>query len=117
MSIEITSDIQRPSNIALKGFQHLLKQYHSIVPSLSDCMNRLNAIKSDLVPIYSGIRAVGVALTVKTTASDIAPVIKALEFIRPGDMLVVDTHNSKNAAFWGEIVAIGAKRRERLSCG
>ena len=111
MSIEITTDIKRPSRDVLEGFQNLMEKHHSIAPGVSDCMNRLNAMDTDIKPLFPGIRVVGVALTIKTIASDIAPVIKALEFIRPGDILIVDTHNSKDTAFWGELVAIEAKEK------
>jgi len=109
MAIEVITDIKRPSQKIVGKYQTLMKKYHSITPALSDCMNRLNAMDSDIQPLFPGIRMVGVALTIKTTASDLAPVIKALEYIQLGDILVVDTHSSKNTAFWGEIVAIEAK--------
>ena len=111
MSIEIVTNVKQPSKKAIEGFRKLLDTYGSITPGVSDCMNRLNAMDSDIKPLFPGIRLVGVALTVKTTASDIAPVIKALEYIEPGNILVVDTHHSKNTAFWGEIVAIEAERK------
>jgi len=111
MSIEIGTNINQPSKKAIEGFRKLLDTYGSITPGVSDCMNRLNAMDSDIKPLFPGIRLVGAALTVKTTASDIAPVIKALEYIEPGNILVVDTHHSKNTAFWGEIVAMEAVRK------
>ena len=111
MSIEIGTNSNQPSKRAIEGFRKLLDTYGSITPGVSDCMNRLNAMDSDIKPLFPGIRLVGVALTVKTTASDIAPVIKALEYIEPGNILVVDTHHSTNTAFWGEIVAMEAERR------
>ena len=110
MSIEIGTHINQPSKKAIEGFRKLLDTYGSITPGVSDCMNRLNAMDSDIKPLFPGIRLVGIALTVKTTASDIAPVIKALEYIEPGNILVVDTHCSTNTAFWGEIVAMEAER-------
>ena len=111
MSIEIGPMVKKPSRKAIEGFRKLLDTYGSITPGVSDCMNRLNAMDSDIKPLFPGIRLVGVALTVKTSASDIAPVIKALEFIEPGNILIVDTHDSKNTAFWGEIVAMEADRK------
>lgn len=111
MTIEVNTDIKRPPQRIVDGFLDLMKKYHSIAPAVSDCMNRLNAMDSDIQPLYPEIRLVGVALTIKTTASDLAPVIKALDYIQPGDVLIVDTHSSENTAFWGEIVAIEAKRK------
>jgi regulator of RNase E activity RraA len=111
MAIEVITEIKRPSDKTVERFENLMKAYHSITPAVADCMNRLNAMDSDIKPLFPEIRFVGVALTIKTNASDLAPVIKALEYIRPGDVLIVDTHNSKNTAFWGEIVAIEAMQK------
>jgi regulator of RNase E activity RraA len=111
MAIEVNTNTKRPSQKTVERFHSLREAYHSITPAVADCMNRLNAMDSDIKPLFPEIRFVGVALTIKTTASDLAPVIKALAYIQPGDVLVVDTHNSKNTAFWGEIVAIEAKRK------
>ena len=111
MSIEVNTDVKRPSHEVVEGFRALLEKYHSIAPGVSDCMNRLNAMSSDIKPLFPGIRVVGVALTVKTMAADLAPVIKALELIQKGDIIVVDTHNSKDTAFWGEIVCMEAQQK------
>ncbi|NQT05705.1 MAG: hypothetical protein HQ577_06835 [Dehalococcoidia bacterium] len=110
MSIVVNTKIKRSSPEIVKEFRSLLEEYHSIVPGVSDCMNRLNAMSADIQPLFPKIRLVGVALTVKTGTSDLAPVIRALQLIQPGDIIVVDTHNSNNTAFWGEIVAIEARR-------
>lgn len=111
MSIEVNTEVKRPSQKVVEEFRSLLAEYHSIAPGVSDCMNRLNAMSSDIQPLFPGIRVVGVAFTVKTITSDLAPVIKALELIQSGDIIVVDTHNSKDTAFWGEIVAMEAQRK------
>ena len=111
MSIVVNRNVKRPPKGVVEGFRYLLQEYHSIVPGVSDVMNRLNAMSSDIKPLFPGIRVVGVALTIKTTSSDLAPVIKALDLIQTDDLLVVDTHNSKNTAFWGEIVAMEAQRK------
>lgn len=111
MSIEVNTEVKRPSQKVVEEFRSLLAEYHSIAPGVSDCMNRLNAMNSDIQPLFPGIRVVGVAFTVKTVTSDLAPVIKALELIQSGDIIVVDTHNSKDTAFWGEIVAMEAQRK------
>lgn len=111
MTIMVNKQFKRPSNKIVNGFRHLLEKYHSITPSVSDNMNRLNAMSSDIKPLFEGIRLVGVALTVKTLASDNAPLIKALELVKSGDIIVVDTHNSKDTAFWGELVCIEAQMK------
>jgi len=111
MPIEVNTEVKRPAREVVEGFRSLLAEYRSIVPGVSDVMNRLNTMSSDIKPLFPGVRLVGVALTVKTSASDLAPVIKSLELVQSGDIIVVDTHNSKDTAFWGEIVTMEAQRK------
>jgi len=111
MSIEVNTDIKRPPREVVEAFRSLLEEYHSITPGVSDVMNRLNAMSSDIKPLFEGIRVVGVALTVKTITSDLAPVIRALEEVHSGDIMIVDTHNSKDTAFWGELVCMEAQKK------
>jgi len=114
VSIEVNTKVKRPSRAVLEGWRKLLAEYRAVTPEASDVMNRMNAMNSEIKPLYEGIRLVGVALTVKTIASDLAPVIKVLELIQPGDIIVIDTQNSKDTAFWGEVVATEAKRKGAL---
>lgn len=111
MSIEVNTEIRRPSREVVEGFRSLLEEYYSITPGVSDVMNHLNAMSSEIKPLFEEIRVVGVALTVKTITSDLAPVIRALEVVQGGDIIVVDTHNSKDTAFWGEMVCMEAQRK------
>lgn len=111
MSIEVNTKIRRPSKEVLEGFRSLLDEEGSITPNISDLLKKMNAMSSDIKPLFEGIRVVGVAVTVKTLTSDIAPVIRSLEVIEAGDIIVVDTHNSKNTAFWGEMLCTEARRR------
>jgi regulator of RNase E activity RraA len=111
MPIEVNTEVKRPAQEVVQGFRNLLEEYGSIVPGVSDVMNRLNTMSSDISPLFPGVRLVGVALTVKTSASDLAPVIKSLELVQSGDVIVVDTHNSKDTAFWGEMVTMEAQRK------
>jgi len=111
MSVTVTTQFKRPSKKTIEEFRRLLEEYHSIASAVSDNMNRLNTMSSDIKPLFEGIRVVGVALTVRTIASDIDPLIKALDYIQSGDIIAVDTHNSKDTAFWGELVCIEAQRK------
>jgi len=109
VTIEVNSKFKRAPKAVLEGWRKLLAEYRGVTPEASDVMNRMNAMSSDIKPLYEGIRIVGSALTVKTIEADLAPVIKVLEVVQPGDIIVIDTHGSKNAAFWGEVVATEAK--------
>ena len=101
MSIEVNTRFKRAPKTMLEGWRQLLREYQGVTPEASDVMNRLNAMTSNIRPLYEGIRIVGSALTVKTIEADLAPVIKVLELVRPGDVIVIDTHGTKDSAFWG----------------
>jgi len=74
-------------------------------------MGRLNAMKSDMKPLFEGIRFVGTAVTVKTLASDLAAAFKAIDLCNPGDVVVIDSHGSADTAFWGENMTLSAINR------
>ena len=106
----INDKIQRPSKQILEGFQSLLK-YDSITCAISDCMGHVNAMTSDMKPLFEGIRLVGTAVTVKTLASDLAVAFKAIDLCQPGDVVVIDSQGSVNTAFWGENMTMSAMNR------
>ena len=95
-------EITRTGPQIVKGFQKLLDNHDSVTCAVSDCMGRYNAMTSDMKPLFDGIRLVGTAVTVKTLASDLGAVFKAIDLCQSGDIVVVDAHGSVNTAFWGE---------------
>lgn len=111
MSIPVNTNVKRPAKEVVEGFRSLLEEYDEITPGVCDVMNRLYAMGQEIKPLFEGIRVVGVALTIKTIPGDISPVVKALDLIQRDDMLVVDTSNCKNTAFWGESVCMEAQRK------
>ena len=76
-------------------------------------MGRFNAMTSDMKPLFESIRLVGTAVTVRTLASDLAAVFKAIDICKPGDVVVIDSHGSINTAFWGENMTMSAINRSR----
>ncbi|HTP50079.1 MAG TPA: hypothetical protein VMK42_05225 [Anaeromyxobacteraceae bacterium] len=106
----IIERIERPPAEVLTGFKDLLR-YDSVTCALSDCMGRLNAMTSDMRPLFEGIRLVGTAVTVKTLASDLAAAFKAIDLCEPGDVVVIDSHGSANTAFWGENMTMSGINR------
>jgi 4-hydroxy-4-methyl-2-oxoglutarate aldolase len=76
--------------------------------AFSDCMGRFNAMTSDMKPLFEGIRLVDSAVTAKTLASDLAAALKAIDICKPGDIVVIDSHESINTAFWGENMTMSA---------
>jgi len=106
----INEKIERPPSEIVEGFRNLL-HYDSVTCAVSDCMGRFNAMTSDMKPLFEGIRIVGTAVTVKTLASDLAAAFKAIDISMPGDVVVIDSHESINTAFWGENMTISALNR------
>ena len=106
----INEAIERPAPELVQGFLDLLV-HDSITCALSDCMGRLNAMTSDMKPLFEGIRLVGTAITVKTIAADLAAAFKAIDLCQPGDIVVIDPHGSTNTAFWGENMTMSALNR------
>ena len=106
----IRATIKRPSPKILKGFRELLT-FDSITCAISDCMGRFNAMTSDMKPLFKGIRLVGTAVTVKTLAADLAAAFKAIDVCQPGDIIVIDSHESVHTAFWGENMTLSALNR------
>ena len=78
----INEAIERPAPELVQGFRDLLV-HDSITCALSDCMGRLNAMTSDMKPLFEGIRLVGTAITVKTIAADLAAAFKASTSANP----------------------------------
>ena len=84
---------------------------------ISDNLQRLpGAI--DLRPFHkvNGAMA-GTALTVRVPAGDNLMIHKALDLVRPGDVIVVDGDGEINRALIGEIMTTIAHRRGRTSPG
>ncbi|MBV8701893.1 MAG: RraA family protein [Bradyrhizobium sp.] len=77
---------------------------------ISDNLSRLPGA-ANLRPFYTGGTMVGTALTVRTAAGDNLFIHRALELIRPGDVLVVDGGGDESRALVGEIIALIASTR------
>ncbi|HEX78011.1 MAG TPA: dimethylmenaquinone methyltransferase [Dehalococcoidia bacterium] len=110
MVMKVNTQIKRPAQELVEGFRALLK-YNSPACAVADAMGGFNAMTSDIKPIIDGIRLVGVAITAKTMAADVAPVIKAVDIAQPGDIVVVDARSSRDTAFFGENLSISCRNR------
>lgn len=106
----IIEQIDRPPEDVVEGFRELLR-HDSVTCAISDCMGRFNAMTSGMAPLFDGVRFVGVAVTAKTLASDLAAPFKAIDLCRTGDVVVIDSHGSVDTAFWGENMALSAMNK------
>ena len=106
----INEAIERLPAEIVQGYRNLLR-HDSISCAISDCMGRFNAMTSDMKALFEGTRLVGSAITVRTLASDLAAAFKAIDICKPGDVIVIDSHESINTAFWGENMTMSALNR------
>lgn len=77
-------------------------------PILSDAMGRQGAMEPRMRPLFPGATLCGPAITVKTYPADNLMMHKALEMVRPGDVLVIDAGHDASAG-WGELLSISAQ--------
>ncbi len=75
-------------------------------PNLSDAMHRKNAI-GNFVKLGGG-KFAGPAVTVRTLDGDWAKVVEAIDYAKPGDVIVIDAQNGKTAV-WGELATWSCK--------
>jgi RraA family protein len=80
-------------------------------PDISDMLNRLYTMRHQIKNLINDERILGPALTVKVYPGDNLMVHKALDFIQPGDVVVVDAGGHSANAVIGDLVATKAKHR------
>ncbi|BAM92833.1 conserved hypothetical protein [Bradyrhizobium oligotrophicum S58] len=77
---------------------------------ISDNLQRLPGAAS-LRSFYTGAPMVGIALTVNTAPGDNLFIHRALECVKPGDVIVVNGGGDETRALVGEIIAAIARQR------
>jgi RraA family protein len=78
---------------------------------ISDCMSRLGGTAA-LAPRHRpGTAVLGCALTVRVRTGDNLMIHKALQLVRPGDVLVVDGNGATDRALLGDIMKNVARSR------
>lgn len=78
---------------------------------VSDALNRMYAMGSQIHNLVNEAPLVGSACTVKVYPGDNLMVHKVLDIAQPGDVVVIDGSASMNAAIIGDLVAHKAKHR------
>lgn len=101
----IRSAIQRPDRTLTEQFQAFA------TPDISDILNRLYAVCSEIQNIVNDRPLVGPAVTVKVFPGDNLMVHKALDLLEPGDVMVIDAAGSRHNAVIGDMIANKAKHR------
>ncbi|NPV25579.1 RraA family protein [Bradyrhizobium aeschynomenes] len=103
------SDTERPPVAAVDpGLIAAFRQIPTAV--ISDNLERLPGAIG-LKPFYKGTPMAGIALTVDTAPGDNLFVHRALDLIKPGDVLVINGGGDETRALVGEIIAAIAEQR------
>lgn len=98
----IYTKINRPDPALVKRFEGIP------VANLDDCMNRIAALDSSLIPINDS-HMVGTAFTVRCSEGDNLMFLKALKMVQPGDVLIIQAAGGMNRALCGEIMSTEAR--------
>lgn len=93
----VISDFKRPAKELVELFND--KQ----VANIDDCMNRTAAVKYDINP-YNESDVLGTAFTIKVPAGDNLMVHKAMDMIKPGDVVVIAAGGETERAILGELM-------------
>ncbi|WFL76295.1 RraA family protein [Altererythrobacter arenosus] len=78
---------------------------------ISDALNRMYAMGSEIHNLVNDAELTGPACTVKVFPGDNLMVHKVLDIAQPGDIVVVDGSGNMNAAVIGDLVANKARHR------
>jgi RraA family protein len=81
-------------------------------PDISDQLNRLYALTSQIRAVTAKDRVIGPACTVKVYPGDNLMVHKALDVAQPGDVVVVDAGGSRMNAALGSLISTKATHRQ-----
>lgn len=105
VGFRVRTDFTRPAG------DHITQLADFMSVDLSDAMNRaytMSGIRPTFLPVP---RVVGPAVTVSLPVGGINMLKMAMEFTKPGDVLVVDVQGDTSAAIWGGNVSLGMHSR------
>jgi len=107
VKFEIVREIPRSE----KDLEYCRKLAEFGVATVSEAQNKTGVMETYIQPIQRGTSVCGVAVTVDCVAPDNLMIHASLEFLRPGDILVVSTPPSSRNGYFGELMAHSAMRR------
>jgi 4-hydroxy-4-methyl-2-oxoglutarate aldolase len=100
---EVVTAVERPSTALLESFGSMWST------TVSDTLGRFGAMDQTVRPAWTDAALVGSALTVLCYPGDNLAVHKALDLIRPGDVLVIDSGGAPNTAVLGHNICLRCK--------
>jgi len=99
----VKRQFERPPADIIKGYEAF------DAADISDITNRMFTMRSEIRNLTNEKSLVGPALTVKLFPGDNLMLHKALDLASPGDVVVVDTSESRRNAVFGDMIANKAK--------
>jgi 4-hydroxy-4-methyl-2-oxoglutarate aldolase len=87
----------------------LIARYKEITPSALGHLIADGAVENNIKPLQSEATLLGPAVTVKTEGRDSIVCHKVIDFIQPGDVIVVDRGGDQTYACWGEMTTLAAR--------
>lgn len=96
-------------NIERAKEEDVKKAYNYTAANLSDGLNKFYTMDSGIRQMFESSLMVGTAVTVKVRSGDNLMLHKAMELVKPGDVLVVETQGGLGYAVSGELMAASMK--------
>jgi len=98
---------ERVDNIS----QDIIERYRCAEPATAGHYIHSGFMNPLIKPVYSNVKVVGPAFTVKIPANDSTLLHYSLDLINPGDVIVVDRIGDDKYASVGDVLALAAKER------
>jgi regulator of RNase E activity RraA len=114
MGVDITFHVQGGKIIrAIQRAERGVIEALAAIPTsiLSDCLDRLNVLDPGLRPLSPPRRFAGSAFTVEEIEAGNLMSHLALQYVQPGDVLVIDAKGVTTRACWGGLQTFAAKRK------
>jgi len=102
---KIITNYNRPSEEFVKQFEGYW------AAAVADALGRFGAMDHTIRPLKEGMKVLGTALTVLCYPGDNLTVHKALQYIRPGDVLVIDCAGCVDVSLVGYNVLLNARAK------
>lgn len=81
------------------------------VATVAESQDKSNVMDAAIRPIQSGKSIAGTAVTVRCADADNLMIHAAIEYCKPGDVLVVSTMSETRNGYFGELMATACKKR------
>ena len=90
----------------------LIERYREISPATIGHYLNFNFMRPEIKPLFSNVKIVGTAFTVKIPTNDSTMLHKAMGMVGKGDVIVIDRMGDTMHSCVGEVIALAAKTKE-----